>query len=341
MVQLLLLQLEQIGMIGIGAGSGEEALEALATTHPDLVLLDIMMPGISGHETCRRIKDNAATADIPVIFMTALSETRHKLAAFRTGAVDYVSKHFQKEELLARVRTHVSLSAVNHQLEEQVAELQAFAHTVAHDLKNPLSVITSALALLMDGKGSLEKEQLRMVELARSSGMKAINIVDELLLLAEVRAEEVVREPVPMGTVVFQARERLTGLELQTGAMVREQARWPAALGYAPWIEEVWVNYLSNALKYGGDPPEITLGAQHAENGWVTYYVRDLGPGIPPEQRVHLYTEFSQLSQRRVSGHGLGLSIVRRIVHKLGGHVGYRPGPEGAGSEFFFQLEAA
>ena len=341
MVQLLLLQLEQIGMAGIGVGSGEEAIDLLVSVHPDLILLDIMMPGINGHETCRRIKAEPATADIPIIFMTALADTRHKLAAFQAGAVDYVAKPFQKEELLARVRTHVSLSAVNHQLEEQVAELQAFAHTVAHDLKNPLAVISSALAMLMESGAVLTADQRSLVELARTSGVKAINIVDELLLLAEVRAEQVVRNPLPMGLIVSQARERLIGLELQTSASVWEPAQWPTALGYGPWIEEVWVNFLSNAFKYGGNPPLVTLGAEPLEGGRVTFYVRDQGPGIPPAERSHLYTEFSQLSIRRVSGHGLGLSIVQRIVHKLGGDVGYRPGPDGTGSEFYFQLDAA
>ena len=115
------------------------------------------------------------------------------------------------------------------------------------------------------------------------------------------------------------------------------------ALGYGPWIEEVWVNYLSNALKYGGSPstpPQIELGAEAQPDGLVRFWLRDHGPGIPAESQAHLFTQFTRLDQVRAQGHGLGLSIVRRIVEKLGGQVGVIS-QVGQGSTFFFALPGA
>jgi two-component system sensor histidine kinase/response regulator len=117
---------------------------------------------------------------------------------------------------------------------------------------------------------------------------------------------------------------------------------WPAAIGFAPWIEEVWVNYLSNGLKYGGQPPHLELGATRQEDGMIRFWVKDNGPGLIPESQAKLFTEFTQLEPDRVDGYGLGLSIVRRIVEKLGGQVGVESdGVPGRGSIFSFTLPQA
>jgi len=126
---------------------------------------------------------------------------------------------------------------------------------------------------------------------------------------------------------------------------------WPAALGYGPWIEEVWVNYLSNAIKYGGQPPRMELGADPLPNpppqagegkggGMVRFWVRDNGSGITPEDQSRLFAPFTRLDQIRAGGHGLGLSIVRRIVEKLGGQVGVES-QVGSGSTFSFTLASS
>jgi signal transduction histidine kinase len=111
------------------------------------------------------------------------------------------------------------------------------------------------------------------------------------------------------------------------------------ALGYGPWVEEVWVNYLSNALKYGGRPPRVKLGATPQSDGKVRFWVRDNGPGLASGAQDRLFTPFTRLDRGRVAGHGLGLSIVRRIVEKLGGQVGVES-EEGAGSVFWFTLRS-
>ena len=114
---------------------------------------------------------------------------------------------------------------------------------------------------------------------------------------------------------------------------------WPVAVGYASWVEEVWANYISNGLKYGGQPPRLKLGATEQADGMVRFWVQDNGPGLEPDAQAKLFVPFTQLDQIRVAGHGLGLSIVRRIVEKLGGQVGVESkGIPGQGCLFFFTL---
>jgi serine/threonine protein kinase len=142
-----------------------------------------------------------------------------------------------------------------------------------------------------------------------------------------------------MAAIVARARKRLQRLVEETQAEILQPATWPAALGYGPWIEEVWVNYIGNSLKYGGHSPKLELGADPQPEGTIRFWVRDRGPGIPPQDQERLFTEFTRLRRDRGEGHGLGLSIVRRIVEKLGGGVGVQSsGIPGQGSTFYFTL---
>jgi signal transduction histidine kinase len=166
------------------------------------------------------------------------------------------------------------------------------------------------------------------------------SILDELLLLASVRKEDVKLGPLAMDEIVAESLERLTDIIVHSEAEIRTPPSWPGALGHGPWIEEVWVNYLSNALAYGGKPPVIEVGAEPWTDAMVRFWVRDNGPGIAPDAREHIFLPFTRLSQVNVSGHGLGLSIVLRIITKLGGEVGVESEP-GQGSLFFFTLPAA
>ena len=126
------------------AEDGEEALSQTEQTQPDLILLDVMMPGIDGFETCRRFKARADTRDVPVLFMTALNETADKVKAFAAGAVDYITKPIEHEEALARVRTHLALRRLQRELQEQVALKEKFMRIAGHDLRNPLCLILMA-----------------------------------------------------------------------------------------------------------------------------------------------------------------------------------------------------
>jgi signal transduction histidine kinase len=219
-------------------------------------------------------------------------------------------------------------------------ELDVFAHTVAHDLKNPLTMIISYADALHESSAHMPKEEMRKyLQTIIDSGYRMNNIIDELLLLAEVRGKEVEREPLDMAGIVAAALRRLAPMIEEHQVEIIVPAVWPAALGYAPWVEEVWVNYLSNAFKYGGRPPRVELGAMVQADGMVRYWVRDNGSGLTREEQVRLFVPFTRLDQVRARGHGLGLSAVRRIVEKLGGEVGVESdGVPGRGSVFCFTL---
>ncbi len=328
------------------AATGEDALEAVHKNLPDLILLDIMMPHMDGYEVCLHLKANEATQDIPVIFISALNEISNEMAAFSLGGVDYITKPFQAEDVLVRVRTHLNLKEMrqilqiqNRLLQEQNRELDAFAHTVAHDLKNPLAKIIASLSLLQEYLPNLDDDLREIMQIGVGASHKMVSIINELLLLASVRKETIQPTPLDMASVVQQALNRLSHMldTHQPELIVPEQ--WPVALGYAPWIEEVWANYLSNGLKYGGQPPRLELGAAPEPDGQIRFWVKDNGPGLSPEEQTRLFTEFTRLNPTRAQGHGLGLSIVQRIIYKLDGQCGVTSQP-GRGSEFFFTLPA-
>jgi signal transduction histidine kinase len=268
-----------------------------------------------------------------------ISEINKKLRkeiAEREQAEEALRQHREHLEELVRERTV--------ELEERNAELDAFAHTVAHDLKNPLAVVTGFAEALRECHHTLPVEDLqRYLYTLERNGRKMKNIVDELLLLAGVREMDVGTEPLDMANIVAEAQKRLVHLieERQAEIMAPPEESWPAALGYGPWVEEVWVNYLSNAIEHGGRPPRVELGFDLSgaarEYGTVRFWVRDNGPGLTSEEQARLFTPFTQLNQVSAKGHGLGLSIVRRIVEKLGGQVGVES-KVGRGSVFYFDL---
>lgn len=323
------------------ASNGRDALAMAEKISPDLILLDIVMSEMDGYEVCRQLKGQIKTRNIPVIFISALDETFDKVNAFSTGGVDYVSKPFQAEEVLARVQTHLTIRHLQQDLLDQIAELDAFAHTVAHDLKNPLALIIGFTELLVTDDDEMPPEQQKeLMQNVLKSGQKAVNIIEELLLLSSVRKQDVPLQEVDMARVVNEAKKRLQHLITINQGDIKLPETWPKALGYAPWLEEVWANYLSNAMKYGGDTPQAELGGTVEPDGRVRFWVRDNGPGLTDAQQATLFAEFTRLDEIRADGHGLGLSIVRRIMDKLGGEVGVES-ELGQGSTFYFILPSA
>ncbi len=258
-----------------------------------------------------------------------------------------------KEDITKRKEAERALHSYAEQLASQNAELDAFAHTVAHDLKGPLSIVLGYGKLLEDSQSTTSPDVFEQaIRAILQSGEKMNTIIDELLLLAGVRKQEITPMPLIMAEIVKDACERLTSVIRATEADIVSPAPadWPVPLGYAPWVEEVWVNYISNALKYGGTPPRVELGwsipaAEHGPAGHqqstpsIKFWVRDNGLGLTAEAQAKLFTEFTRLDQARTKGHGLGLSIVRRIVEKLNGTVGVESEP-GKGSCFYFTLPA-
>jgi signal transduction histidine kinase len=231
---------------------------------------------------------------------------------------------------------------VEEEREHLLAELDAFAHTVAHDLKTPLTVILSYGITLDESLDDTPPEEVKeFVGIIARTAQKMNNIINELLLLSSVRkVDEVHVSPLAMADVVAEARERLRDMIESSGAVLTGPETWPAALGYAAWVEEVWTNYINNAIKYGGTPPHVELGAAAQPGGTIRFWVKDDGRGLTPEEQAQVFTEFARFQQVRVEGNGLGLSIVRRIVEKLGGKVGVES-TAGQGCEFYFTLPAA
>lgn len=248
-------------------------------------------------------------------------------------------------DISARRQSEEALRQSMSELELRNAELNAFAHTVAHDLKNPLATFINFVQLMrLDVDKGIATEQLRQyVQVLDRNGKKMHNIINELLLLASVRNErdvDVMVRPLDMQQIANEAVGRLSFMIDTYQASIKIAEHWPTALGYGPWIEEVWVNYLSNALKYGGKPPRVEIGADLVDDGMVCCWVRDNGSGLTPEEQERVFIPFERLHQVRAEGHGLGLSIVQRIVEKLGGQVGVESAPQ-QGSRFFFLLPAA
>jgi PAS domain S-box-containing protein len=244
--------------------------------------------------------------------------------------------------LAARVAVAIDNAYIYEERANLVKELDAFAHTVAHDLKNPLNVIFGYAEMLSDDlefqAGDTAHEYLEAI----NQGVhKATNIIDALLVLAGVRASgEVKIEPLAMGTIVGEVRTRLAIVLNQSQAELIFPEAWPVALGYGPWIEEIWVNYITNALKYGGTPPRVELGFDRPDDEVIRFWVRDNGPGLAPDQQAQLFRPFTRIGQANVEGHGLGLSIVQRIAERLHGEVGVES-QVGQGSLFYFTLPAA
>ena len=233
--------------------------------------------------------------------------------------------------------------AAEQERERLIADLDAYAHTVAHDLKNPVGLVIGYAEFLAKEWRTLPADEvLGCLLTIERVGHKLNDIIDELLLFADVQDAPVEVRPLNMGGVVAEALERVRNLITKYQAEVITPPSWPTAIGYRQWIEEVWVNYLSNALKYGGRPPRVELGGEVRLDGTVKCWVRDNGVGIAPDDQARLFQRFSGRRQGRIHGHGLGLSIVQRIVERLGGQVGVESGSRsGEGSTFYFILPAA
>ncbi|MEZ4676016.1 MAG: response regulator [Caldilineaceae bacterium] len=226
------------------------------------------------------------------------------------------------------------------ELQARNEELDAYAHTVAHDLKNPLTLVVGFADILRDTYQTLPHEDiLQYLGVIIEHGKKMGNIIESLLLLAVVRGtKEIEADEVDMGFIVNETLKRVEYMAKDYDAQIIVPEGWPTVYGYGPWLEEVWYNYLTNGLKYGGRPPVLELGYDHVEHQMVRFWVKDNGAGFSVEHPEKLFAPLSRLMVSDYqTGHGLGLSIVRRIVERLHGKVGVES-QLGSGSTFYFTL---
>jgi signal transduction histidine kinase len=285
---------------------------------------------------------NNTTTEIQVHGADGLAHT----VEMRSSSIYWHRQHAHLillRDISEQKRAALAMEQYTRDLEVHNEDLDAFAHTVAHNLKAPLTHIILAADLLDLNKNSMSMDCVNYVGTIVNYGRKMTEIIDDLLLLAEVRArEELLLLPLNMARLVRDVELRLKSLITQYNARITILSieTWPQVVGYAPWIEEVWTNYITNGLKYGGRPPQLEIGCVILPNNRVRFWVRDNGDGIPAEEQPALFQPFSRLKAPGVEGHGLGLSIVRRIVEKLGGEVCVES-QLGEGSEFSFILPIA
>ncbi len=326
------------------AEDGEDALEQVTRTLPDLLLLDVMMPGIDGYETCRRLKARPETRDIPVIFMTAMHDTAEKVKAFGAGAVDYITKPIQHEEALARIQAHITLRRLRRELERELALRDRFMRIAAHDLRNPLCLI------LMSGEMARRKgidgPISDYLENINSSARQIRRIIDTFLSGQRVGDEG--RTPLPGRTDLNLIAAAVTAqnepaAERKSITMeVELAAELPPAQGDAAYAYQALTNYLSNALKFLPAGGRVVVRTSADEMN-VRCVVADNGPGVKLAERAQLFTDHARLSNRPTGGEestGFGLSIVKQLIESEGGRVGAEFPPEG-GSVFWFELPIA
>lgn len=259
-----------------------------------------------------------------------------------------LAKHREQLEQLVNERTAdlqkktTQLEAQSQELLQQNQELDAYAHTVAHDLKQPVSNLIAASDLLNTDKLQLSAEKSQsLLSSIQNSAKKMHAIIDSLLLLSNIRKNETIPS-VSFNTKLsaMEACKQLQDFAQQRGAHIELHEFWPNAYGYEQWVEEIWSNFLSNAIKYGGENPKIELGASLSEPGMVKCWVKDYGKGLSEVQQKAIFHHFVRFDVLAAEGHGLGLSIVKRIAAKLGGKTGYERTDDG-GSLFWFTLPAS
>ncbi len=326
------------------AEDGEEALAQTAQTQPDLILLDVMMPGLDGFETCRRLKARAETRDVPVLFMTALSETADKVKAFAAGGVDYITKPIEHEEALARVRTHLTLRRLQRELQSQLELKERFMRIAGHDLRNPLCLI------LMSGELARRQPAItpgvaKFLANIDEGAAQMRRIIDTFLNLRAPQPAGPASGRVDLGllaaAVVRQHEHAAERKNITVETAFTENlplARCDAAHGY-----QAFTNFISNALKF--TPPGGTVTVRTLLNGTkIRAEIQDTGPGIPVAERPQLFREHARLSPRPTGGeesNGLGLAIVKHLVESQGGTTGADFPEKTGGSLFWFELPVA
>lgn len=329
--------LKSDGYVVSDANSGERALELYAEFLPDLVLLDVVMPGIDGLETCRRIKRAYGEKSAPVIFITAKSESDDVVEGLLAGGSDYLPKPFKPKEVLARIRTHLQNRAMAEQqallvtqLSKANASKNRFLGMAAHDLRNPLASIRGLAEFLRDGvAGPMNADQLDLVQTIHGASQAMLEMVNELLDVATIESGELKLhiEKHNLGDLVAKsvALTNMEAVKKSTHVVFEAPAAPVVPTIDAAKMKQVVDNLLSNAVKYSPPGSKVTIiVTDDAANKCYILAVRDQGPGIPDSERDKLFKDFGRLSALPTGGEkstGLGLAICRKIVEAHHGTI--------------------
>lgn len=335
--------------------NGRLALMAAAKRVPDLVLLDINMPEMDGFEVCRRFKLDERLQAVPIIFISALSDTQDKVRAFKAGGVDYVTKPFQFEEVEARVANHVELRRLQRDLEgknqalaesyDRLKELErmrdSLTHMIVHDMRSPLTSVNCFLEVLkMKAAGRLDEKALGYLDKVDQQVSNVIDMVNNVLDLSRLEGGKMPVKigVVELGSLLDQAVEG-SGIHAQrvvveTGGHAKTAVSCDQNL-----VVRVLGNLLGNALKFTPSGESVKVLVEVRDDD-VEVSVRDQGPGIPDKYQGRVFDKFFQTDdgrQRKEFSSGLGLAFCKMALEAHGQHVGVES-HEGDGSRFYFTL---
>ena len=336
---LLFDALDEVGFEVLVSQNGESAIKRARSNLPDLILLDVMMPGIDGFETCKQLKADEATREIPVIFMTALAEIEEKVKGFRYGAVDYITKPIQPAEVLARIKTHLTIQSLQRDLRQKNRELSAalereqelnrlksrFVSMISHEFKTPLTTILLSNNLLQRYGDRMSPEKRREELAAVERAVARLNeMLEGVLTLSRGEAGKIPFQPAM--TAVTQLCRNLA-VHFRATCEATHTITFAAAsddlqaVADPKLLEQILSNLLSNAIKYspaGGNIRFELTSAHHA----LEFRVQDAGLGISAADQQHLFEAFHRGENvGTIKGTGLGLSIVKQFVELHGGRI--------------------
>ncbi|PKK87896.1 MAG: hypothetical protein CVV64_21140 [Candidatus Wallbacteria bacterium HGW-Wallbacteria-1] len=325
------------------AESGEDALIKLEKIEPDLVLMDLVMPGMSGFETCATILRQSKFRDLPVIIVSSKNMEQDIWKGLETGAVDYIIKPYSPLEMVARVRAALRLRRTIINL-RQLNELKnSFLGMASHDLRNPVSVIYGYSDFLLKNldNASIPKDEFLKVIFKSSQFM--LELLDDLLDISKIEAGKLILDRQEADFVALLRENVATNTILATNKNISVELKAdgdipPISLDRLK-IEQVLNNLISNAIKYTNPGTEVSIRT-FMEAGEIITVVRDQGPGIPAEEASKIFEPFEKGSARATANEkstGLGLAIARKIVEGHGGRI-FVESQVGSGSTFGFTL---
>ncbi len=332
------------------AVDGTGALERIADGTPDIVLLDVNMPGLDGYDVCRRVKADPDTEAIPIILVTALANREDRLRGIAAGANDYLTKPFDRTELLLRVRNALNLRRLYVRTEEQYARLQqletlrgGLVQMLVHDLRTPLTGIRLYLEMLREDAARLPggPSFVELVDEAGAITVRMTEMVNDLLDTSRLEGGvmPLAYADTNMAALVDEAIE-LVGARGRKRQVEVEVAGAPAGVSCDPAImRRVLANLIGNAVDYSPDEQPVQVRIVYAP-GEVRVQVFDAGPGIPAAFHEKIFDKFGQLEATRnhiKHSTGLGLTFCKLAVAAHGGRIGVDSEP-GRGSSFWFEL---
>jgi signal transduction histidine kinase len=358
-VELLVDQLESLGYRIITAVDGPSAMSACFEHHPDLCILDVSMPAgdlgvedrATGFEVCRRIKRDARTSRIPVIFVTALNETSDRVKGIEAGGDDFLTKPHNRLVLGARVRSLLKLKAATDALEDSLRKLRELEKVredlmrmIVHDLKTPLTLVLATLEMLTDGDfGSVNDRQKSAISDAETKAEDLLALIEDILEVARIEEASIKLSLAPiapaalLAEMVHEWQHRFHQEKTQVSVTVADDTQ--VFEGDKPLIKRVFANLIQNAITHSATPIELQLNAR-ATGGGVLFTVSDTGPGIPPEYHELIFRKFGQVGMQRIPrtrSSGLGLTFCRLVVEMHGGKI-WVQSSGGEGSAFHIEL---